>query len=87
MIDKGILHILAHLPCVEGVPGDVLFGKASSAFSKERVYSQLKSPFVFIQQYCLSKMKNAGSRVALCVFILGRFVKEKQVLPLGGEGF
>ena len=25
--------------------------------------------------------------MALCVFILGRFVKEKQVLPLGGEGF
>ena len=38
--------IIAHLPCVEGVPGDVLFGKASSAFSKERVYSQLKT-FIF----------------------------------------
>ena len=39
------------------------------------------------QEYYLNRTKNAGSRVALCVFILGRFVKEKQVLPLGGEGF
>ena len=56
-------------------------------FQQRKSLFTVKKLLYFHTTILFEQDKTAGSRVALCVFILGRFVKEKQVLPLGGEGF